>query len=166
MRIKLLNVFAASITLAVLLIGCQKDGNKVDLGERYDSDIVHKSGETVMIGADRYAEIFYEYSKTASETEFVIHERTAITIAEAVMQELYPDDNYGAVYLPIYFRPTYYKKGNCWEVWLHKGALGKTLSTSEQNSADVMFVYIDVNSGAVKAIIPSFEFLADNQENS
>ena len=169
MKKKKLIVLAALFTLAICLAGCfseKADPKKVELGVRYDSDKINVSEEGMTIGKDRIAELFDQYSKATSEMEFVVHEKTAIAIAEAVMRELCPDDNYGVVYLPTYFQPLYYKAENCWEVQLHKGALGITISTSEQISAEVMCVYVDVNSGAVKAIIPAEEFSVHNPANS
>ena len=166
MKKRILIFIIASITLAICLTGCFNNGKKTELGERYDSNEILVGEEVRTIGEERFAEIFDKYSKAAGETEFVIHESTAIVIAEAVMRELYPDDNYGVVYLPAYFRPLYYKAENCWEVQLHKGALDTTLSTSEQISAEVMCVYVDVSSGAVRAIIPAIEFSIHNPENS
>lgn len=165
----ILIILVASITLSICLAGCfnqRADLKKVELGERYDNETINVIEEIRTIGKNRCAELFDEYSKSASETEFVVHEKTAIAIAEAVMRELYPDDNYGVVYLPGYFQPAYYKEGNCWEVQLHKGAFGTNLSTSEQISAEVMCIYVDVNNGAVRAIIPSFEFSVHNPANS
>jgi len=138
----------------------------VGLGERYDSDNIIVRDDGISFNKDRVAEIFDEYNKATNETEFAVHENTAIAIATAVMGGLYPDDDYGIVYLPDYFRPVYYREENCWEVWLHKGARRTTLSTSELISAEVMFVYVDVNSGAVKAIIPRYEFSVHNPANS
>ena len=62
----------------------------MELGERYDSDKIIVSEDVYTIGEDRLAEWFDKYSKAASETEFVVHENTAIAIAEAVMRELLP----------------------------------------------------------------------------
>lgn len=135
------------------------------MGERYDSDKILVSEDGRTVGIERFAELFDQYSKNASETKFAVHEETAIAIAEAVMRELYPDDYYGVVRLPRYFRPLYYKAENCWEVWLHKNGLNN-LSQSEQIQAEVMLVYIDVNTGAVKAIIPADEFSVHNPANS
>ena len=104
-------VLAALIILAICLTGCffikEADPEKVELGERYDSGEIFVIEEIRTIGGERVAELFDEYSEAISETELVVHENTAIAIAEAVMRELYPDDDYGVVYLPTYFRPLY-----------------------------------------------------------
>ncbi len=140
---------------------------KVKLGERYDSDKILVSEDGSIEYKDRLAELFNKYSKAASETQFVVHEETAIAIAEAIMRELYPDENYGVVHYPTYFRPLYSKAENCWEVWLHTNALyTKSISESDPKTDKVMFVYVDVNTGAVKAIIPADEFSVHNPANS
>lgn len=165
---KLLIVLAASCTLVICLTGCfnkQDNPKEVELGERYDSDKILVSEDGRTVGIERFAELFDQYSKYTSEIKFAVHEETAIAIAEAVMRELYPDDYYGVVRLPRYFRPLYYKTENCWEVWLHKNGLSN-LSYREQIQAEVMLVYIDVNTGAVKAIIPADEFSVHNPANS
>lgn len=116
---------------------------------------------------NRLDELFDKYSKAAGETEFVVHENTAIAIAEAVMRELYPDDNYGVVYLPTYFRPSYYEAENCWEVRLHNNALDtRSISKSDPKTDKVIKVYVDVNTAAVRAIIPADEFSVHNPANS
>ena len=179
MKKKLWIVLIAIITLAIYLTSCfytPADPKKTALGERYDSNeiAIYPMGEDDMLpgrpymasNQDRLAELFDKYSKAASEAEFVVHENTAIAIAEAVMFDLYPDDDYGVIYLPRYFRPLYYKAENCWEVWVHKNARNTTLSINEQKSAEVIFVYVDVNSGAVRAIIPAEEFSVHNPANS
>jgi predicted small secreted protein len=170
MKKRKLIVLLVLITLAISLTGCnmisltgcnivRDELKKAGLGERYDSDKIFVSEEGSIGHTDRLAELFDKYGKAASETEFVVHENTAIAIAEAVMKELYPDDNYGVVYLPTYFRPFYYKAENCWEVWLHRNALNTgRISTSDPKTDKVMLVYVEVNTGAVKAIIPADEF--------
>lgn len=160
--------FAASYALAIFLSVCfilRDDPKKVELGERYDSDKIFVSEDVYTIGKDRLAEWFGKYSKDASKAQFVVHEETAIAIAEAVMRELYPDDNYGVVRLPRYFRPLYYRAEKCWEVQLYKNGLDD-LSYKEQIQAEVMLVYVDVTNGAVKAIIPADEFSVHNPANS
>jgi hypothetical protein len=168
MKKKVLFVLVVSITLTICFTGCfiKKTGlEEVELGERYDSDKISKSEDGLSIGEDGLAKLFDKYSKTASETQFVVHENTAIAIAEAVMRDLYPDDNYGVVHLPINFRPLYYKVEDCWEVQLHKNGLDTSIKFSERNYDDVMLVFVDVNTGAVKAIIPSVEFSIHYSEN-
>lgn len=162
-------VLAVSITLAICLTGCFNKTNpeKVDLGERYDSDKILVRDDGISFDKDSFVELFDKYNKATSETEFVVHENTAIAIAEAVMRELYPDDNYGVVHYPTYYRPLYSKVENCWEVWLHRNALfTKSISESDPKTDKVMFVYVDVHTGAVKAIIPADEFSVHNPANS
>jgi len=169
MKKRILIGLAASITLAICLTGCfnKSDPKKVELGERYDSDRILMSEDGRSVGEERFAELFDEYSKATSKTEFVVHENTAIAIAEAVMRELYPDDNYGVVLLPTYFRPLYYKAEKCWEVWLHNNALNtRSISKSDPKTDKVMLVYVDVDSGAVRAVIPADEFSVHNPANS
>jgi hypothetical protein len=175
MKKRTLIVLVASITLVNCFIAffivrddlfVRAGLEKVELGERYDSDKILVSEEIRTIGKKRFAEIFDEYSQAASETQFAVHEETAIAIAEAVMGELYPDDYYGVVRLPKYFQPFYYKAENRWEVPLHKNGLDPSMSYSEQIQAGVMLVYVDVNTGAVSAIIPADEFSVHNPANS
>jgi hypothetical protein len=152
----------------ISLTGCnivRDELKKAGLGDRYDSDKIFVTEDSWTIGKARFAVLFDKYSKAASETQLVVHENTAIAIAEAVMRELYPDDNYGVIRLPTYFQPFYYKSENCWEVWLHKHGLDD-LSYSEQIRAEIMLVYIDVNTAAVKAIIPYTELSVNNPANS
>ena len=52
------------------------------------------------------------------------------------------------------------------EVWLHKNGLDTSISYSERNPDDIMLVYVDVNTAAVKAIIPADEFSVHNPANS
>jgi hypothetical protein len=169
MKKMILLVLAVSITLAIYFTGCfikKTDLKEVELGERYDSDKISVSEDYRSIGKDRFAELFDKYSNAASEIQLVVHEETAIAIAEAVMRELYPDDYYGVGNLPPYFRSEYYKAENCWEVCLSKNGLDPSLSYSELIQAEVMLVYIDVDTGAVKAIIPAIEFSIHNPANS
>jgi hypothetical protein len=169
MKKMILIVMIVLITLAICFTGCfirKSNLKEVELGERYDSDKILVSEEGSIEHRNRLTEMFEKYSKTASEVQFVIHEETAIAIAEAVMRELYPDDNFGMGNLPPYFRSSYYKAENCWEVCLLKNGLDPSLSYSELIQAEAMYVYIDVNTGAVKAIIPATEFSIHNPANS
>jgi hypothetical protein len=169
MKKRILIILSSLVTLTICLTGCfiaSDDIEKTGLGEKYDSDKIQVSGESWTIGKERVAELFNIYSKAANETEFVVHENTAIVIAEAVMRELYPDDNYGVVRLPIYFQPKYYKAVNCWEVWIHKNGLDTSISFSDRNPDEIMLVYVDVNTAAVKAIIPLNEFSVHNPANA
>ena len=176
MKKRTLIVLVVSITLVNCLIAffivrdnfiVRTAPKKVELGERYDSEKILVSEDGSIEHKDRLTKLFDKYSKAASETKFVVHENTAIAIAEAVMSELYPDDNYGVVHLPTYFRPLYYKTENCWEVWLHNNALNtRSISKTNPKTDKVMLVYVDVNTGAVKAIIPADEFSVHNPTNS
>jgi hypothetical protein len=136
---------AISITLAICLTGCFS-GKKVNLGERYDSDKI--SQWISFADSDEFGVSLDSYFKDASETQFVIHEETAIAIAEAVIKEIYPSDGYKVVKLSSYEKALYYKAENCWEVWLRK----------KPSRLGAILVYIDVNSGAIKAIVPLSAF--------
>jgi hypothetical protein len=155
MKKRILIILAALITLTICLTGCfnKADPKKVDLGERYDSDkIVKFSPDATYTDnyQEKFGEVYESYLEAASETQFVVHENTAIAIAEAVIKEIYPDEIYQIINLSSYPKALYYEAGNCWEVWLFTGNSPKPI--------DAIRVYVDVNSGAVNAIIPSTEF--------
>jgi len=159
---KIMIVLAASLTFVMCLTSCfseQDNPKKVELGERYDSDKVVKfsPGSTYIDNyQDELHKVYERYLKDASETQFVVHEKTAIAIAEAVIKEIYPDEDYQVLYLPTYPKALYYETENCWEVWLY------IRSSRDRPVA----VYVDVNTGAVKAIIPADEFSVHNPANS
>lgn len=160
MKKRILIVLLVS-TLAICLTGCfnKADPEKVELGERYDSDkvVMFSPGSTYNDNyQDEIHKVYERYLKTASETQFVVHEKTAIAIAEAVIKEIYPDEDYQVLNLPTYPKALYYEAENCWEVWLY------IRSSRNRHVA----VYIDVDSGAVKAIIPETEFSVQNPANS
>lgn len=168
------------MVMAICLSGClpfagwmnmltvPEEEEEYGLGERYDSDKVPVCEDTPdTTYKDRLAWYFDQYSEAADEVEFVVHEATAIAIAEAVMNDLRPEDNFGMVDGPSYWRHCYYYIAeNCWEVQLHKNARTETLSTDEMRTNESFYVYIDVNSGAVRAIIPSSEFSVDIPANA
>ena len=79
---------------------------------------------------------------------FMRIQHTAIAIAEAVIKEIYPDEVYQVINVSSYPKALYYEAENCWEVWLY-------LANSRLNAKKV---YVDINTGAVRAIIPSTEF--------
>ena len=135
------------------------------LGERYDSEKIHEIHEGRTGGKELIAELFAEYSATISEDELVIHETTAIIIAEAVMRELYPDDNYGVITSPYYYQPNYYKEKNCWEVILHKNGRDESIYYTEKVGTE-MLVYVDINNGAVRAIFPEELFSIHHPANA
>lgn len=128
-----------------------------NLGERYDSDkVVMYSPRSTYNYQDQKHEIYERYRKAVSESQFVVHEETAIAIAEAIIKEIYPHEDYQVLNLPTYPKALYYKAENCWEVWLY------IYSSRDKPIA----VYVNVDSGAVKAIIPADEFSVHNPTNS
>ena len=147
---KILIVFLALITLMLYLTGCFVPRDKpkeAELGERYDSEnvVMFSPGGTYSDNVeDELHEVYSRYLKSANETQFVVHEKTAIAIAEAIIKEIYPEQDYQVLYLPTYPKAVYYEAENCWQVWLY-------ISSSRDRP---VAVYIDINSGAVKAIIP------------
>ena len=124
MKERTLIVLVALITLVNCLTGCFNKANfqKVDLGERYDSDkvVMFSHGSTYNDNyQDELHRVYEQYLKAASETQFVVHEKTAIAIAEAAIKEIYPDEDYQVLNLPTYPKALYYEAENCWEVWLY-----------------------------------------------
>lgn len=149
------------ITLTICMAGSffRNHDTRAELGERYDSDEVIKfSPDAVYVDnyQDKYNEIYNIHCEAAREIQFVVHENTAIAIAEAVIKEIYPDEDYEIVGLSYYPKALYYELENCWEVWLFKDVKSKS----------AICIYIDVESGAVKAIIPADEFSIHNSKNS
>jgi len=153
-------VLIASFTLAICLKGCINNGNNADFGERYDSDNVtlfSPDGTNNMKYQDEYGEIYESFLNSASEAQFVVHQKTALEIALAVIKEAYPNETFqlgGPMNMPRY-GPVYYKEGGCWVVVLKNKDYPK-----DYNPEHLYWigVYIDVNSGAVRAIIPQSEF--------
>ena len=168
MKKSIISLFV-TLTLAICMTSCfylDRTDPQLEMGERYDSDITRVSESGRSIGKIRFNELFQQYSEALSETEFVVHESTAVAIAIAVMRELYPNDTYVIDDMPRTHQ-NYYKTEHCWEVWLlNESALNTTLNTSEENSGSTMLVYVDINSGAVRAIIPASEFSVHNPANS
>ena len=153
-KLIILIVCVASIILAICMTVClnEKDEpQKTKLGERYDSEKVSMFSSGSIINGNYLDElnVLYErYREAASGTQFVVHEKTAIAIAEAVVKEIYPDEYYKVLDMSSYPKAVYYEAKNCWEVWLYTGV-------SRRSS---MTVYIDIDSGAVKSIIPGTEY--------
>ena len=147
MKNKMLIALIISIILMMCLTSCFRNVSKnVDLGERYDSD---KIGQWVgYANTDEFGELLENYFKDASETQFAVHEETAIAIAEAVIKEIYPDEGYHVVRMSSYQKAIYYEAENCWEVWLRK----------RPSRLGAILVYVDVNIAAVRAIIPQNAF--------
>jgi hypothetical protein len=160
MKKRILIVLAASITLAIYLTGCFSNGKNAELGERYDSDKVVMFSPTVTDNEnyqEKYSEVYENYLKTASETQFVIHQKTALEIALAVIKEIYPNETFqigGPMNMPRY-GPAFYEEGNCWVVTLKNKDYPKDYYPEHLYWVGV---YIDVNSGAVRAIIPQNAF--------
>ena len=160
MKKKVLIVLAALITLAVCLAGCFSNGKQAGLGERYDSDKIamfSSDGTYNDNYPNEYRGVYESYHKAASETQFVIHQKTALEIALAVIKEAYPNETFelgGPMNIPRY-SPAYYEAGDCWVVPLKNKDYPK-----DYNPEHVYWVgvYIDVNTGAVKAIIPQSAF--------
>ena len=152
MKKRVLAAVVLSTALAIYLTGCFNNGKNTELGERYDSDKVVKFPSGATYTNENYLEEFHEeyerYHKTASSIQFVVHEKTAIAIAEAVIKEIYPDDDYQVVHLSSYPKALYYDAENFWEVWFF----------IDVDFMSAVRVCIDVDSGAVNAIIPSSEF--------
>ena len=141
----------ASITLAICLTVYFSEKDEPRLGERFDSDTVAMFSPGSIINGnylDKLHDVYERYCKAASDTQFVVHEKTAIAIAEAVIKEVYPDEDYQLLNVSTYKQAVYYEAENCWEVWLFTGV----------SSLSSMTVYIDVDNGAVKAIVPGIEY--------
>ena len=145
--------FIVSMLLVVsllLVIGRSQNGRKAELGERYDSEKLDRfdnngwASETIQ---DFYDQVFQE----AKNHQFVIHQKTAVAIAEAVIKEAYPDDTFRLGAPLELYGALYYEKEDCWVVLLNN----KDYSNARVKA---VYVYVDVNSGAVKAVIPLRSF--------
>ena len=150
MRRKMLISIALSTILTMSIAACVRsttDRRKLDLGERYDSERVAMFSSGGTYPGNYLEELHDAYERcltTTNEMQLIIHEKTAIAIAEAVIKEIYPDKDYQVLYLPTYPKALYYEAENCWEVWLY-------ISSSRSNPVTV---YIGIDSGTVKSIIP------------
>ena len=142
--------FIVSILLMVSVISLVsrlQNNQKMDLGEPCNSDTVAMFLPDDFIDDDYYV-VYERYAKEAGETQFVIHQKTAAGIALTVIKEVYPDETFmlgGPIHL---YGPQYDKAIDCWMVPLRN----KDYPNSEGLSW--VSVYIDVSSGAIKAIIP------------
>lgn len=160
MKKRVIIVLAALITIVICLTSCDNNGENTELGERYDSDKIIMFSPSGIYNdnyQDKYGEVYENYLKATSGTQFVIHQKTALEIALAVIKEVYPNDTFllgGPMNMPRY-GPAYYEDGNCWVVTLKNKDYPK-----EYNPEHLYWVgiYIDVDSGAVKAIIPQSAF--------
>ena len=146
MKKRIMIVLAASITLAICLAGCFNNGEKAKLGERYDSEKLGRFDNNGW-ASENYQGIYDQVFEEAKETQFVIHQKTAVAIAEAVIKEVYPDEMFSLGAPLGLYGSLYYEKEDCWAIYLKN----KDYHNAEVHAA---YVFIDVNSGAIRAILP------------